>query len=1203
MVIQFRASPRDMPTKTSCGLALISFLNPKGRFGYSFGYVVVANWGDTSLLKLSMKPLSALAIVLSCLLISQSGLLAQPQSALVESERTLPLAYDVDVVVAGGSLAGVEAAIAAADAGASVLLIDSRPYIGYDLCATQKLWLEPSETLATPLSRSLFGEKRLVSPLEVKRALDAALLDHEVQFLTGSFPAELLVDQDGNPAGLTTVNRSGRQAVRAKIVIDATPDATLARQSQAEFRPFEPGEKEAKFIVVGGEPTGDAAPLKVPDIHFISEAKGGREFPLYEYTLSIANQADTFRSRSQDLNRMRSIIYDSAMVDHSERPLYFPDNPIIPAETNEFCPKGVANLYVLSAYAGGSESDRQARFQNITHLAAAGQRIGTEAAESAAKLATPEGLRFPTSPSGKQDATISEVASSFRFRDCPQVELPAHDLPVLGRWDVVVVGGGTSGAPAAIGASRSGARTLLIEYMDELGGVGTAGLVTNYWYGLNAGFTSEMNKALNIDNQWWPIKKAEWLRTELMKANAEVWFGSFGCGAVMKDQKVCGVVVATPFGRGVVLADVVVDGTGNADIPAAAGAATQYSISASGDLTVQVAGYPDRDLGVRHNNTAYAMTNDADVLDRTHLLLTARQRGGVKNKEPHDMGQLIDTRDRRRIVGDYNLGTWDIVTGRTFPDTISHHRSNFDAGALPDDLMFLVKDMKGPVYVSDMPYRCLTPQGLEGLLVTGLSASAHRDAMTLTRMQPDLQNQGYAAGMAAALAVRTTGGLVREIDLKRLQRDLVRNGTLQERVLTDTDSFPLDDEAIQAAVQTLHSLTIDVHQKREHDETLPALAMVMGNAAQAIPHLKHAFQHTDDIDTKINFARILAVLGDASGKEVLQTAVSETSGWGKGWDFSSQREKANSFGQVDRLVIALGFLQTPEVVPALVQKLELLDAGSPLSHYKAVCLALRLNKHSLLAEPLAHLLNKKGVKGHSQPLSYYAASGGAEPKRHRVNAQGGPDLNAKFKEVLVAALLYECGDHQNLGREILENYTRDVNGHFAAYAHHILNTQPTFSTAVGDELIWVQPAGQTITQGETLSLIVVSPKPEATYQWRRDGQDIAGATTSRLRLPDLTVKDSNSTFDVVVTGPDGSEAISESATIMITRPAAVPEPTDIRWATQADWNKQKAGYEWLFPFIDTNSDGKVTQKEYTHFQNFKKQSNNWQTDVRKGALK
>ena len=44
---------------------------------------------------------------------------------------------------------------------------------------------------------------------------------------------------------------------------------------------------------------------------------------------------------------------------------------------------------------------------------------------------------------------------------------------MVGRYDVVVIGGGTGGAPAGIGAARQGAKTLVVEYLHGLGGVGT----------------------------------------------------------------------------------------------------------------------------------------------------------------------------------------------------------------------------------------------------------------------------------------------------------------------------------------------------------------------------------------------------------------------------------------------------------------------------------------------------------------------------------------------------------------------------------------------------------------------------------------------------------------------------------------------------------------------------------------------------------
>ena len=90
---------------------------------------------------------------------------------VVETAREIPLAYDVDVVIAGGSVAGVEAACAAADSGASVLVVESRPYLGYDLCANQKLWLNPEEQPQTELTQWLFKDSRQVTPLQVKSLL------------------------------------------------------------------------------------------------------------------------------------------------------------------------------------------------------------------------------------------------------------------------------------------------------------------------------------------------------------------------------------------------------------------------------------------------------------------------------------------------------------------------------------------------------------------------------------------------------------------------------------------------------------------------------------------------------------------------------------------------------------------------------------------------------------------------------------------------------------------------------------------------------------------------------------------------------------------------------------------------------------------------------------------------------------------------
>jgi ribulose 1,5-bisphosphate synthetase/thiazole synthase len=61
-----------------------------------------------------------------------------------------------------------------------------------------------------------------------------------------------------------------------------------------------------------------------------------------------------------------------------------------------------------------------------------------------------------------------------------------RDVPVEEGFDIVVAGGGPSGAAAAISAARLGAKVLLLEAIGSMGGMGSNALVSN-WYSLNNG--------------------------------------------------------------------------------------------------------------------------------------------------------------------------------------------------------------------------------------------------------------------------------------------------------------------------------------------------------------------------------------------------------------------------------------------------------------------------------------------------------------------------------------------------------------------------------------------------------------------------------------------------------------------------------------------------------------------------------------------
>src|SRR5262245_9053774 len=67
-------------------------------------------------------------------------------------------------------------------------------------------------------------------------------------------------------------------------------------------------------------------------------------------------------------------------------------------------------------------------------------------------------------------------------------------LPKLGSFDVVVVGGGTGGAPAAIVAGQEGLKTAVIEPQSFLGGIGTGGGIHMYYHGLQTGVQHQIDE-------------------------------------------------------------------------------------------------------------------------------------------------------------------------------------------------------------------------------------------------------------------------------------------------------------------------------------------------------------------------------------------------------------------------------------------------------------------------------------------------------------------------------------------------------------------------------------------------------------------------------------------------------------------------------------------------------------------------------------
>lgn len=174
---------------------------------------------------------------------------------------------------------------------------------------------------------------------------------------------------------------------------------------------------------------------------------------------------------------------------------------------------------------------------------------------------------------------------------------PARSLAVFGEFDVVVIGGGPAGLAASVSAARHGARTLLVERYGFLGGMGTAGGVTNF-AGLYGRKNGEMRQVVHgvvgellqridalgglnapqdgmlgrirvrsYDVSAYKCAADQWL----LAAGVQLLFHAWAAAVVMQGSRISALLVETKSGRQAIRARCFIDCSGDADVAAFAG--------------------------------------------------------------------------------------------------------------------------------------------------------------------------------------------------------------------------------------------------------------------------------------------------------------------------------------------------------------------------------------------------------------------------------------------------------------------------------------------------------------------------------------------------------------------------------------------------------------------------------------------------------
>ncbi len=427
---------------------------------------------------------------------------------------------------------------------------------------------------------------------------------------------------------------------------------------------------------------------------------------------------------------------------------------------------------------------------------------------------------------------------------------------ILCRADILVVGGGAAGTLAAVAAARRGAEVVVVESQGALGGSHTLGGVDTF-YGFYApgastrrivgGLSYEVVERLLAQDAafarpntfgagtgiTYDIEALKIIyETMVLEAGGKLLYHTEAVDVVVEDGQLRGVVTASKAGLRSILADVIVDASGDADVAARAGAPFELAGSEGRPVqslsmiffmgnvdTARAFAVPQAERtrvmkqavesgryrltrvggsihatphpGLVHANLTrlpnvdatnpFALTQ-AEVEGRWQVQEYVRflkaEMPGFEQAYLAMTASMIGIRETRRLVGEYVLTGDDVVQGRRFEDAVACCAAPIEDHHAGLDVQW--RYVQGDGYYQ-IPYRSLLPLEVENLLVAGRCLSATHEAQASARNSAQCMAMGEAAGVAAQLAL-TCGAAPRQVPVADLRNALVAQGVLLEPV-------------------------------------------------------------------------------------------------------------------------------------------------------------------------------------------------------------------------------------------------------------------------------------------------------------------------------------------------------------------------------------------------------------------------------------
>jgi hypothetical protein len=388
------------------------------------------------------------------------------------------------------------------------------------------------------------------------------------------------------------------------------------------------------------------------------------------------------------------------------------------------------------------------------------------------------------------------------------------------------VGGGPAGFAAALASVRNGAKTLVIERFPFFGGTATASLMLNIngfrnqvkpdGLQTSKGIPEEVILRLkDIDGlgisaykqEPYPTgkgnlsysyaidgEKTKYILTRMLHdAGAHILLDTIFADSIMEGNTIRGVIVETVSGRMAIFGKVIIDSSGDAAVSYKAGVPCRgadlkkdkhlpnclmYKVSINPANAAKLGGPLVRNSLILWGPVSDTDGANAQDLTRaeieTRLKIFENFSNVQKSRAPLlddayvvESAPRLGVRQTRFIEGLYTTSADDAISGRKFDDSVA-------MSACPIISYYGYRRyLKHEGY--EIPYRCLLPQSVEGLIVAGRCISSDQQSYESWRAMAPTMSIGEAAGTAAALSVKT-GRLPKEVDVQMLRDQLVKQG-------------------------------------------------------------------------------------------------------------------------------------------------------------------------------------------------------------------------------------------------------------------------------------------------------------------------------------------------------------------------------------------------------------------------------------------